>query len=176
MITLRVVLASVAMCCLLLLADIALRARSYNRDSFAKRFGVTDLYTNGTSGILIYDRIKNQPLWEKWNFAAGDSVNCYVEGKLALSVASVKVGRSLTEVFFYGEDGKLHSLWKARENGLFYGRMFFDEGGTRSEVWLNASWLPVEMRTNGGKTEAWTQVDGKWRHVILTNGTTSVED
>ena len=165
----------VVACCLLLIVDVALRVRQHKRDLTARRFTIEDLYTNGTSGILISDRIKNQPLWGVWNFKAGDSVQCFVEGKRVLEVTSVPEGRSFTEVQLYGKDGKLVSQWRARENGLFYMRTLYGEGGPTSEVWLNDSWHTIEMRTNDGKAEAGTILEGMWRRLITTNQVPAVE-
>jgi hypothetical protein len=160
---------------LLLLLDIGLRVRQQHLSAFTKQFAVVPLYTNGTSGIEIVDRAINRPLWGQWKFAGGVSDNFFVQGKLVLSVASVKEGRSLTELYFYGKDGKLSSLWRAREDGTFYGRMFFDESGFRSEAWLNESWHSVEKRTNGLETNAGVVLDGKWHRLVYTNGVTTIE-
>jgi hypothetical protein len=170
------VLGLVVVFCLALFVDIALRVQQSKRDSFAARFTAVPLFTNGTSGILIRDRVKNEPLWGIWNFDVGDSVNCFVNGRLVLSVTSAKGGRSETEVLFYGEDEKLITHWKARENGVFYGRTFFDEAGAKSEAWLDNRWHPVVMRTNEGKPQTGIVVEGKWQHIILTNGILSIEN
>ena len=176
-ITIRLAFAFVVVCCLLLLVDIALRVRQSQRDSFTKQFAAIPLYTNGTSGILISDRIKEQPLWSVWNFKNGDSVNCFVKGKLVLGVSYVPEGRAETEVNFYGKDGKLISQWKARENGLFYVRTFFGEDSVKSEFWLNDQWHNVEVRTNGGQPQSGIVLDGRWRHVMmLTNGVLGVKN
>jgi len=177
MIAVRLVVAAVVVCCLLLLVDIALRVRQSQRSLFAKQFAAIPLYTNETSGILISDRIKDQPLWGIWNFKTGDSVSCFVVGKLVLGVTYVPEGRAETEVNFYRNDGKLISQWKARENWLFYGRTFFGEDGVKSEFWLNDQWHNVEVRTNRGKAQSGIVVDGRWRHVMmLTNGVLGVKD
>jgi hypothetical protein len=126
--------------------------------------------------VLIADRVKDQPLWGKWHFAAGDSVDFFIEGKSVLTVASVKEGRSETVVRFYGKDGKLVSEWKGRESGGFYMRTLFGEGSPRSEAWLNDSWHTIELRTNQGKAEAGTILEGKWRRLITTNGVPGVEN
>jgi len=171
----RVIALGIAVIGLLTLVDIGLRLRQHQVNAFARQFAAVPLHTNGTSGILITDRAKDQPLWGVWNFKGGDSVNCFVEGRLVLGVTYVPEGRAETEVNFYGKDGKLISQWKARENGVFYGRAFFGEGGAKSEAWLNESWHPVEARTNGGKIQYGTVLDGKWRHLVFTNGNTGVE-
>ena len=176
MLTVRIVFASVVACCLFFIVDIALRIHQHRRDSTSRRFSIVDLYTNGTSGILISDRAKDQPLWGVWNFKDGDSVNCFVEGKRVLEVTSVPEGRSSTEVYLYGKDGKLVSQWRARENGVFYMRTLYGDGGARSEVWLNNTWHAIEMRTNQGMAETGTILDGKWRRLITTNLVPGVED
>ncbi|MBE0543220.1 MAG: hypothetical protein IH623_17895 [Verrucomicrobia bacterium] len=175
MVTLRAVFAAVVVCCMLVLADITLRVNQHKRDSIAQRFAIVDLYTNDTSGVLISDQIKKQPIWGVWNFKDGDSVNCFVEGKPVLVVTSVPEGGSSTEVYLYGKEGKLVSVWKARENGVFYMRTLFGDGVPRSEVWLNDTWHTIEMRTNQGKADAGTILEGKWRRLITTNGFPSVE-
>jgi len=172
----RRILACFAVLCVLVLADIAVRFFRLRENRFNAQFAAVPLQTNGVSGILIKHRAKNQPLWGIWNFAVGDSENFFVDGKLVLGVTKVPEGRAETEVNFYGKDGRLISQWKARENGVFFMRTLYGEVGPRSEVWLNDTWHTIEMRTNQGKAEAGTILEGKWRRLITTNLVPALEN
>jgi|ERR1043166_3900416 hypothetical protein len=173
----RLIALCIAAVGLLTLVDIGLRVQQHHVNAFAEHFAVVPLHTNDTNGILIMDRAKNQPLWGIWNFKGGDSVSCFVEGKLVLGVTYVPEGRTETEVNFYGKDAKLSSQWRARENGEFYARTFFGENSANSEVWLSNRWHNVEVRTDEGKTQSGIVLDGRWRRVMmLTNGVMGVRD
>lgn len=100
----------------------------------------------------------------------------YFQGKRVMEITSVPEGRWMTEVFLYGKDGNLVSHWRAREKGVFFMRTLIGENGPRSDVWVNETWNPIEMRTNQGKAEAGTVVEGKWRRLITTNGLPGLED
>ena len=165
--------------CLFVLVDIGLRVRQIGHAAkgfvLTKQFAVVPLHTNDSSGMMIADRIKDQPIWGKWGSEREGMVSFFIEGRLVLNVTYVEEGRAETEVLFYGKDGKLISHWKARESGQFFGRTVYGENGAKSEAWLAERWYPIEVRTDGGKPQEGVMLDGKWRRLLFTNGVPGVE-
>src|SRR3974390_3618509 len=62
--------------------------------AFEEQFAAVPLHTNGMSGILITDRIKNQPLWGKWNMRDGNSVSFFLDGRNVMNCINAQSGRT----------------------------------------------------------------------------------
>ncbi len=142
-----------------------------------KQFKMYVLHTNGVSGVGIFERKTEQPLWVEWDFnndGKADQENYYFQGKDVFDVTLSSNHPPKFSVYFRGP-GKSATWWiDDGGNGSFTERIYYNTNGNfyRREVWYNEAWQVVDRRNekNG------IVINGAWRRLHLdTNGMWTTE-
>jgi hypothetical protein len=142
-----------------------------------KRFKVEVLQTNDASGVGIFERKTEQPLWTEWDFK-GDSKtiqeNYFSSGKDVFDITLSSNRPPRYTVFFPGPE-KSGTWWLDRGGAeSFTERIFYETNGvpSKQEVWYDNTWYPVD-RTNEHNGII---VDGQWHQLAFdTNGMWTIE-
>lgn len=117
----------------------------------ANRFKVEALHTNDLSGIGIFERQTEQPLWTEWNFShegKPEMENYFFQGKDVFDIALSSNHPPRYTVFFPGPE-KSGTWWLDRGGAeSFTERIFYETNGAPSkhEVWYANTWYPVDRR------------------------------
>ena len=142
-----------------------------------KEFKVEVLHTNGVSGVGIFERKTEQPLWMEWDFngdGKSDQENYFFRGKEVFDVTLSSNRPPKFSVYFRGS-GKSVTWWiDDGGSGAFTERIYYNTYGNfyRREVWYNEAWHTVDRRNekNG------IIINGQWHQLAFdTNGLWTIE-
>jgi hypothetical protein len=168
---------------LILIVDLALRLHDwrYNQDvrAFNKVFGLVKVYTNDATGFVIIDKKTSKPIWGEWSFSPPgrlDSVSYFFEGRNIMNIYPGSTEPPPFDITFFGGDGTVRAVWANRGTDAgFTERTQYGNGNPTKEIWFDEAWHALQYRTNDGTIQGGIVVDGSWRHVTFTNGTTAIE-
>jgi hypothetical protein len=166
---------------LLLLANLSWllwhSARNCVLSAAGREFRIEVLRTNGVSGLGIFERRTERPLWVEWDFRDGSGTHqeeYFFRGREVLDVTLGTNRLPKYGVYFRGP-GKSATWWVDDcGSGSFTDRIYYNTNGDfyRREVWYNQAWRTVDRRheKNG------IVIDGQWRQLGLdTNGAWTTE-
>ena len=179
--SLKKALIPAAITCLLLI-DVCFRLRPQSHKSTSDRFNdlfaVVNVQTNADHGIMIVDKRTGDSLWAKWVLGGSNMTDCssfFFNRRDIVDVFPQKSGPPWIAVTFYDEDGNVNAVWASKGNSACFTERRQSAREFRREVWFDEAWHLVDYRTNQESTLGGIFVNGKWHHLLFTNGSWAIE-